>query len=364
MLLSELCRSATTIAIYGLAKNTGKTVAFNALVGEFHDAGVTVGLTSIGRDGETVDAIDDSIAKPPVHVHPGTIVATTGRLLSRSGLSFDTLEETPYRTPLGRVVVVRLREGGALEIAGPSAAGQIRRVNAMMAACGARKVIVDGAINRRCASAPSVADAVVVATGAVLDSDIDGVVNETVEAVRRIGIPEIRDAGPDGQAGDGGSFGVTAAGGRVPLPPAFGLTGQADTLRGLRAEHGPFDRIVVRGAVCAAFLDSVVDLQHGLPRGRGIEVVAPDSSHLYLDRRPLRWYERRGIRFAVLRRTRLNAITVNPVAPPTHRFDSEELRRRLTEKLAGIAIRDVLHASYAGRRPGTAGFPSATPAAR
>ena len=64
-----------TVAVMGMAKNTGKTVALNHLLAQAAADDVAVGLTSIGRDGEETDAVF-SIPKPPVLVWPGTVVAT------------------------------------------------------------------------------------------------------------------------------------------------------------------------------------------------------------------------------------------------------------------------------------------------
>ena len=52
MTLAKLSAAAPRIALVGLAKNTGKTVTMNALLGELAAAGEPVGVTSVGRDGE------------------------------------------------------------------------------------------------------------------------------------------------------------------------------------------------------------------------------------------------------------------------------------------------------------------------
>ena len=63
------------VAVMGMTKNTGKTVALNHLLARAAADHVAVGLTSIGRDGEDRDAVF-SIPKPPVLAWPGTLVAT------------------------------------------------------------------------------------------------------------------------------------------------------------------------------------------------------------------------------------------------------------------------------------------------
>ncbi|MFY9197102.1 MAG: hypothetical protein WAO25_06375, partial [Bacillota bacterium] len=41
-----------SVAITGLAKNSGKTVALNAIIRRAQDLGMQVGVASSGRDGE------------------------------------------------------------------------------------------------------------------------------------------------------------------------------------------------------------------------------------------------------------------------------------------------------------------------
>ena len=55
-----------------------------------------------------------------------------------------------------------------VEVAGPSAAQQVRAVSELMLHHDADQVLIDGAIDRRAASAPDVCDGLVMATGAVL----------------------------------------------------------------------------------------------------------------------------------------------------------------------------------------------------
>ena len=70
-------------------------------------------------------------------------------------------------------------------MAGPSAAEQVRAVSDAMLGFGAEQVLIDGAIDRRAASSPAVADGLIISTGAVLGEEIEEVVLQTVDAVAR-----------------------------------------------------------------------------------------------------------------------------------------------------------------------------------
>ena len=181
--LTDLLAGTRALALVGLAKNTGKTETLAAILAEHAAAGRPVGVTSIGRDGEEHDVIDARIDKPRVQLQEGSLVATTGALLRSSGLAHERLVQTGVRTPLGEVVLARLSEPGTVEVAGPSAAADLRAVSDAMLELGAEQVLIDGAIDRRAASSPAVADGLLMATGAMLGEDIEDVVAATTRSI-------------------------------------------------------------------------------------------------------------------------------------------------------------------------------------
>jgi hypothetical protein len=332
-MLSELTASRKRLALVGLAKNTGKTETLATLVRELEARGRCAGVTSVGRDGEERDVIDARIEKPRVRLAAGSLVASTDSLLRASALPYELLEETPVRTPLGRVLVARLHEPGAVEVAGPSAAADVRAVCDAMLAHGAEQVLIDGAIDRRAASSPEVADGLVLATGAVLDDDIEEVVLQTRDAVALVRLPLVDDpASADGEA--------------VSLPPRFVLTAESEHIAELLDGHPHADRLLVAGALPERFLRSLIHpLQH---RRREIAVVVQDPTKVFLWKRGPDWYGRQGVHLRARERTALEALTVNPVAPQSHRFDSARLRALLAQAIPDVAIFDVRHLDYAG----------------
>jgi hypothetical protein len=365
-MLSELTASTRRLALIGLAKNTGKTVALAALLRELQDTGRRVGVTSVGRDGEERDVIDARIEKPRIRLPGGSLVATTDVLLRASGLPHELLEETGIRTPLGQVLIASLRGPGAIEVAGPSAATDVRAVADAMLAFGAEQVLIDGAIDRRAASSPAVADGLIVATGAILDRDIDEVVLQTKDAVELVRLPRADDGTDTGRrltelatAGtNGASDGEAAPNGTRPslllgedlkavaLPPRFVLTAEAEQIAQLLDEHPTARWLIVAGALPDRFLRNLVPSVQR--RRRELIVVVADPTKAFLSKRGPEWYRRQGILLKTLNRIELQALTVNPLAPQSHRFDSAQLRGLLAEAIPGVPIFDVLHADYAG----------------
>jgi hypothetical protein len=334
-MLSELTASTRRLALVGLAKNTGKTETLAVLLRELASSpeggakGRRVGVTSVGRDGEERDVIDSRIAKPRVRLCSGSLVATTDGLLRASAIPHQLLETTDVRTPLGRVLIARLLGAGAIEVAGPSAATDVRAVSDAMLAHGAEQVLIDGAVDRRAASSPAVSDGVVMATGAVLDQDVARVVQETKDAVELLRLPLVdEDCEP------------------FSLPSRFALTAEAEQIARLLDEHPRASALIVPGALPERFLQGL--LQPLRYRRRTLALVVADPTRVFLSRRSAAWYGGQGVRLQTLERIELEAITVNPIAPQAHRFDSVRLRALLQEAILDTPIFDVLHPDYAG----------------
>jgi hypothetical protein len=325
--LVDLIAPARRLSLVGLAKNTGKTETLTTILGDHAAAGRRVGVTSIGRDGEERDAIDARIAKPRIRLAAGDLVATTGALLRASGLAHARLHQTGIRTPLGEVVIARLQEPGSVEVAGPSMAADVRAVSESMAACGAEQVLIDGAIDRRAASSPAVADGLVMATGAVLGEDIEQVVSLTRDAVELVRLP---------LAGSG----LADQGEEVALTRGIVLGSEpAETARLLR-EHPGARTFRVEGALSERFLESLLAARRERG-GRELRITVSDPTKVFLSGRGPGWYRRQGLAIEVLQAVELMAITVNPVAPQSHRFDSELLRALIKEAVDDVPVFDV-----------------------
>jgi hypothetical protein len=354
--LAELTAPARRVALVGLAKNTGKTVALAALLAELAQTGRTVGVTSVGRDGEEHDVIDFRIEKPPVRLDAGALVATTDGLLRASGVPHELLERTEIRTPLGEVLIARLKGAGTIEVAGPSAASDARRVADAMLGYGAEQVLIDGAIDRRAASSPDVADALVMSTGAILGEQLEQVVARTADAVALVRLPGL-DAGTPHErhvsellAEDPtATFVLDDDLAKRELPARFALTAEQAAIDAFLGESSSPRSIVIAGAVPEAFLEKLIAK---VRRNRTpLKVLARDPTRVFLSKHGPEFYARAGIELLVSHPIDLRALTVNPVAPQSHEFDSARLRALLGEKIADVPIFDVMHPSYSGAPP-------------
>jgi hypothetical protein len=187
--LLELARAtgAPSLFIVGTGKNVGKTVAMRAIYEASVQAGMRVGLTSIGRDGEASD-IGDAQPKPRLFLRPGTVVATARDVLPRSP-ACEMLEFERLATAAGTLIYARVAQGAYYELVGPPTASGLRSaVNGILRY--AEYAIVDGAIDRVAALAGG-NDAIVVSCGASASGTMDQAVSAVRALIARLSIPAV-----------------------------------------------------------------------------------------------------------------------------------------------------------------------------
>jgi hypothetical protein len=350
MQLSDLIAPAPRLALVGLAKNTGKTEALATLLRELQERGRAVGVTSVGRDGEERDVIDIRIEKPRVELCPGSLVATTDALLRAGAIPYELVSETGIRTPLGRVVIARLLAHGTIEVAGPSASADVRGVCDAMLGAGADQVLIDGAVDRRAASSPAISDGLVMSTGAVLHEEIEQVVAHTRDAVELVHLPVVEDRNIRSLAGSAASSLLVGEPDEEPLAlhPRFALTSTASDIAQLLRARPSASTLIVQGALCEPFLAELLRAREparagasGLGPDDSFTLVVADPTKAFLTDHPCGWYRRQGIAIEALAGIDLRAITVNPVAPHSHSFESPRLRALLQEAIPDVPVLDV-----------------------
>ena len=343
MLLSQLITTVRRLSLLGLAKNTGKTETLNTILQDAQSIGLRIGVTSIGRDGEVRDIIDRRIIKPRFQLAANSLVATTDLLIIRSGLAFDLIVNTGLRTPLGEIIIASLCESGTVEIAGPSIAADVYIVSNEMIRLGADHVLIDGALDRRTAASTAISDGVIISTGAVLHSNIDMVVKKTQAAVELFRLPVLDNYTVRKLAKSLTSNAlITNENDMIPFDYKSSLASTQRELRALLCNHQNLRYLVFNGALCEDFMDNLLTVSGG----REIVLVTRDSTRVFLQSRSVGWYRKQGLRIQVLYSNRLQAITVNPVSPLSHQFDSRLLCRLLAEAIPNVNIFNVRDPAY------------------
>lgn len=182
-----------SLFVVGTGKNVGKTVAMRAIAAAAVARGLCLGMTSIGRDGEAVDAAD-AVAKPRLFLRPGTIVATARNLLPAHPSS-ELIDSTPWTTASGPVMLARVRSAAYYELAGPATAAGVRACVNRLRALGCDQIVVDGALDRVAALAGGT-DAVIVSAGASAARTMEEAVDDVRALVARLSVARVDKTQP------------------------------------------------------------------------------------------------------------------------------------------------------------------------
>jgi hypothetical protein len=184
--LIETLENHRVVTLIGNAKNAGKTTVLNTLI--IAQKSEIIGVTSIGLDGEDLDQIT-RLPKPKITLFPGMLVATASACLPAATAEFETLETTAFVTPLGAVVIVRIRKEGTMLVAGPSDVKQMTALTKRMMDYGAKRIYVDGAFARQQFS--RVGDAAILVVGANQSPEVERVVSHALCTIRKFQLPGI-----------------------------------------------------------------------------------------------------------------------------------------------------------------------------
>ena len=289
--LIQQLQSVRSMSIVGMCKNAGKTTMLNWLLAH-SGRGRVLGLTSIGRDGESTDVVTGT-EKPSIFVPAGTLIATAKDMLWLGDVTKEILVSTGIPTPLGEVIIMRARSDGYVQLAGPSITTQLKSVSQTFFDLGAEQSIIDGALGRKSLGARQVAEGIVLCTGASYHMRM---VHDTVSIYRIMNLPKAQT---------------------VPAAPE-------GTLEQCLKEQG-------EALVTGALTDSMVLplLRAGVLRKK--RLVVADPSKVLLSPDTLDKMQLREVRLETAEAARTLCITVNPVSAYGWKFDKDEFRARLQE---------------------------------
>jgi len=133
--------------ISGSSKNAGKTTFLNYLLPRLRTGGDLVYL-SVGIDGEKKDRVFGN-EKPAIEAVPGDYVITCEDMMNESSALFQICHVYPWKTALGKLLLLSVKRSGLVELAGPEANSQLMEIiTHLRGERGIPTVIVDGAVNR------------------------------------------------------------------------------------------------------------------------------------------------------------------------------------------------------------------------
>lgn len=339
MLLEHIKDKYKRISIVGMSKNSGKTVALNYLIGEAYNEGINIGITSIGRDGESIDIVTDT-DKPPIYVEEGTILATSTKMIQLGDANIEILRVTEYRTPLGEIIIGRVRDSGYVQIAGPQLLSEVRSVTDMMLSFGAEFAIIDGALDRLSQAAPHISEAAILSVGAVLSRDMNIVIEQAIHTATTLSLEQIKDENVRSLARDIIDKNETAVideDGDVDIVQIKTALGSGHII----AEHLRDDSkyLVISGCLVK---NTIEDIVRTTRRYKDVEIIIKDGTRVFIQPKDWLRFIKMGINISVLDGINVVAITLNPYAPTGYYFQPEEFLSKMKSYIENIPIVDLV----------------------
>lgn len=312
-----------SLSIVGLEKNTGKTVCLNYILNRLNQIGTHVGVTSIGVDGEQVDAVF-ATAKPEITLFRGTHFITSEKhYLIRQAVS-KLVAVDSQRTSLGPLVTAEVLIQGKVLLSGAATTAVLKRQIQAFDRLGVDLSIVDGALSRLSLASPTVTEAMILATGAAVSANVKQLISKTKHLYQFIMLDEVEEPLRSTLGNiESGIWAVDSEGQihDLGITSVFLIDRSEKDI--LRYGHTLF----AAGAISDRLLKILA------AKGKNITLIARDFTKIFVTPEVYTEYTRRGNRLMVLQRSKLIAITLNPTSPQGFLLDSRSTCDALSDAL-------------------------------
>jgi len=327
-LLSNTIRKYKVISIIGLAKNVSKTTTLNHIINLLRDKH-TIGVTSIGRDGEPYDAITE-LPKPKIIIEKGTLFATAVDSLKNSDIESELIKHTDFTTPLGIINIYKAKNKGYVELAGPSMNKQLKDLCIDMLQIGCDVIFIDGAFDRRSFASPLISDATILSTGASVSRSMEKVVDITSHIYDLLSLEVVKD---DKIRKISKEILITAQIGIINKDYSYN---KLEDSTALGSSKELFDQLtkdakylIIKGAITDKILEEFLINK----KVKDFTVIATDPTKLFVSKQIFYKFIKKGGHLKVLDRINLIAITINHTSPRGYEFESSLFIELLQERI-------------------------------
>ncbi len=322
-----------TLSIAGLEKNTGKTESLNYILNRLSLSNIRVGVTSTGVDGERIDQVTRT-SKPDIFLKEGVIFTTSEKHYRERKILSELLDISDETTSLGRLVTAKALSGGKVMLSGPVSTASLKRwIISLKKRYNVDFCIIDGAFSRLSLASPAVSEAMILATGASLSLNIREIVNKTAYATELIGLPLTLINGRETLLDYEQGIWTIGRDGEV-VGPIFESAFTMENRSIIRMEDG--GAIYLTGALTERFLKMISSDTNLTEK----ELIIKDFTRIFVTPTLLRNFLKKGGKITVLQKTKLIALTVNPISPNGYTLDSNRLIDELTERV-NIPVYDI-----------------------
>lgn len=316
-----------SISIIGNYKNVGKTTTLNYIIDGARD-NIVLGLTSIGVDGEEEDVVTKT-HKPRVYVNKGTIIATAKACALKSDITKEILDVTNINTPMGKVVILKALSDGYVELAGPSINSQTKDICSRLNQLGANTVIVDGALSRKTMASPSITEATLFCTGAVLSTSMEKVVDLTVHEFNMLNMLKVNDQSfynlYNEYLTDAKISIVNDKYDYKKLDAKTTLGVNKDLIDSLN-ENSKY--LVINGIVVNSFIENLIK---STDKYKNFTILVKDGTKVFLDKDIYQKFIKLGGSIKVIDKINIIGISVNPVSIKGYSFESDKFINQIQQ---------------------------------
>lgn len=311
-------------SIVGLEKNTGKTECFNYVLRRLPLDTKRIAVSSIGIDGETTDQVTQT-SKPEIFLREGMYFGTSEKHYLMKRLSSELLEVSDESSSLGNIVIGKALTPGKILLSGPSSSSGLIRWMEGMKKYDIDLAIIDGALSRMSLASPTVSESMILATGAAYSANINTLVQKTAFVVQMINL-DITSQENYNTFNDikNGVWAIDEDGVLHDLKVASSLSTNINT-DGLKKCRTLF----VSGALTDNFVNNI--RQNRI--FNETELVVRDFTKIFLTPMTYNSFVNGKRKIAVLQKSKLIAVCVNPTSPNGIVLDSEKLCGVLSEAI-------------------------------
>ena len=291
-----------SVSITGTAKNTGKTECLNYILRNIPSE-VTVATTSIGVDGEGIDAVTNT-SKPEVYLKKGMYFATSETHYRERRITSEIIGLSTTSSSLGRYVTGKAISEGKLMLSGPSSVADLE---AWMQKTGQYAIdlfLIDGAASRLSSATPYVTDTFILCTGAAACPRVETLIQQTEYLV---------------------SLSLLSEANEEELQ-------QSQRISAFTEENNIFPLSKQCYSVTGALTDKLVNMFLRQKMG-GITLIVKDFTRVFVSMDVYRRFREKGGRIAVEKSTKLIAICINPTSPYGLKIDSGCLLTKLASRV-------------------------------
>lgn len=319
-----------SISIIGTAKNAGKTVTLNRIIEEAYYKDINIAITSTGRDGETRDVLTNT-EKPSIFVKEGTIITTAIDILKHND-NLEIIEITDYRSPLGNIIIAKLKEDGYVQIAGPVTNNEMKEIINKLLELGVSFVLIDGSINRKSSASPSVSDACILCTGAEVSRDMNKVIEEAYHLKNLFDLESINI---NNEVDSKVSL-IDFDNNIINLDLKTSIN-SGNIIAKHITENTKY--ILFNGSlVKKTALDILKNTRY-----RNFKFVVKDATRIFINSKDWMSIARDNVEIKVLDKINLIAITLNPHSTQGYYFNSKEFLSKARSFIKDIPVIDVLN---------------------